>query len=175
MNHKRECKIFKEVNDLKTNRNWESWAFKQPLAIGFNDVPPEVKTTQERPYVFDPKWRDVNSAKVQDLQGTFVIKSGATIISHCCIALTLTLAGEIVWGHLPCILMGMKTNAHDTPTVVDNTAAGSTIMTQGWTYRVPARPGIWKVRFSLVQLLHDFLTIIIDRKSKRVWKPSISS
>jgi hypothetical protein len=43
-------------------------------------------------------------------------------------------------------LSGLMTSAHDFPSSDDRAVAGGTILTQGYTYRAPAKPGVWNVR-----------------------------
>ncbi|KAG7447048.1 uncharacterized protein BT62DRAFT_99560 [Guyanagaster necrorhizus] len=53
----------------------------------------------------------------------------------------------MLWGDLPCIVMGMKSTEHDNPAKqvrLDSDGEG-TIVQMGWKYRVAAKSGVWKV------------------------------
>ncbi|KAJ7472186.1 hypothetical protein FB451DRAFT_1135027 [Mycena latifolia] len=128
--HKRECKMFAAVIELKGSRDWGR---KKPLewvAFGERETPrPDTPDSDDPDYRFQPQWKDANSAVVKDLQGTFTITSG-----------------EFLWGQLTSILQGLMTDAHDFPSTDDRTSSGGgTVLTQGYTYRAPAKVGVWKL------------------------------
>jgi hypothetical protein len=58
----------------------------------------------------------------------------------------------MIWGQLASLLAGMMTSTHDAPTPgIDKVLppnGGATVMMQGYTFRVPAKVGEWKVRTS---------------------------
>ncbi|KAK7033553.1 hypothetical protein VNI00_012777 [Paramarasmius palmivorus] len=67
-------------------------------------------------YFFNPEWRDVLPARTRTFRSRFTIRSG-----------------EMVWGQLLPILIGMKTHRHDQP-------GGDAIY-----FRVPAKVGVWNI------------------------------
>ncbi|KAJ6456588.1 hypothetical protein C8R47DRAFT_186897 [Mycena vitilis] len=79
-------------------------------------------------YRFQSEWTDTQPAVARELQGTFTITSG-----------------ELLWGQLASILSGLTHSEHDFPSAEDKTVPGGTVFVQGYTYRAPARVGIWKI------------------------------
>ncbi|KAJ7123853.1 hypothetical protein C8R43DRAFT_42000 [Mycena crocata] len=78
--HKRECKIYKAVDELKRSRDWNGWRAMQAEGlewIGFG----QKETPLERgPVDPDPpiplEWKNAKPAVVTELQATFTITSG---------------------------------------------------------------------------------------------------
>jgi hypothetical protein len=56
------------------------------------------------------------------------------------------MSGEILWGQLASILSGVMTAKHDFPSTEDRTVPSGTVITTGYTFRAPAKVGLWKVR-----------------------------
>lgn len=83
---------------------------------------------------------------MRELQGTFNITSGKITFSPTTFISLIACPGELLWGQLASILSGLMTSAHDFPSSDDRAVAGGTILTQGYTYRAPAKPGVWNVR-----------------------------
>ncbi|KAJ6530301.1 hypothetical protein B0H19DRAFT_482288 [Mycena capillaripes] len=54
-------------------------------------------------------------------------------------------SGELLWGQMTPILSGLTNDAHDFPSTEDRAVLGGTIVTQAYTYRAPARMGLWKI------------------------------
>ncbi|KAJ6510856.1 hypothetical protein C8R45DRAFT_1161963 [Mycena sanguinolenta] len=132
--HKRECKVFEAVIELKRSRDWgnkkpRNWiAFgerEEPQAIGDED---EDDSDGDEHNDIQPEWKNATPAVVKDLQGSFSITSG-----------------ELLWGQLTSIVGGLMTSAHDFPSTQDRAVPGGTIYTQGYTYRAPAKQGVWKI------------------------------
>ncbi|KAJ7449995.1 hypothetical protein B0H11DRAFT_1743343, partial [Mycena galericulata] len=80
--HKRECKVFAAVKELKSSRDWRSWKFTgEPLEwIAFGQRESGLVEKELRPvepdYRPNPEWKDATPAVVTELQGTFTITSG---------------------------------------------------------------------------------------------------
>ncbi|KAF8184153.1 hypothetical protein K438DRAFT_1974738 [Mycena galopus ATCC 62051] len=133
--HKRECKVFEAVIELKRSRDWDNKKCRDWIAFGEREEPrPATEEAEEQSddhggqYRFQPEWKNVESAIVRELQGTFFITSG-----------------ELLWGQLASIVGGLMTTAHDWPSTQDRAVPGGTILTQGYSYRAPAKIGLWKI------------------------------
>ncbi|KAJ7187222.1 hypothetical protein C8R46DRAFT_981505 [Mycena filopes] len=143
--HKRECKVFAAVIELKASRDWGKKNPRQWVAFGEREEPTPPASDDEDsedddddddddaygsgPYHFQPEWRDAKPAVVQDVQGTFTITSG-----------------ELLWGQLAPFLRGLMTTEHDFASTDDKVVAGGgTVLQQGYTYRAPAKVGVWKL------------------------------
>ncbi|KAJ7752415.1 hypothetical protein DFH07DRAFT_521031 [Mycena maculata] len=102
--HKRECKVFIAVNDLKRSRDWRSYnIYAEPLEwVAFGQREKSLKARDERltdPYRVNPEWKDAEPAVSAELQGSFTVTSG-----------------ELIWGQLASVLEGLVNPAHDQPT-----------------------------------------------------------
>ncbi|KAJ7908897.1 hypothetical protein B0H13DRAFT_2015778 [Mycena leptocephala] len=135
--HKRECKTFEALIELKRSRDWgnkkpQNWiAFgerEEPRPASPDDNGSDNSDDDDARYRFQPAWKDAKLAVVQELQGTFTIASG-----------------EILWGQLASILSGVMTAKHDFPSTEDRTVPSGTVITTGYTFRAPAKVGLWKV------------------------------
>ncbi|KAK7028466.1 SET domain protein, sequence [Favolaschia claudopus] len=140
--HKRECKIFQAVAELKSSRNWGRKKPRQWVAFGeheeeiFEDSEEEDFNEDdddddeiEYDHIIQPDWKDVKPAIARELQGSFTISSG-----------------ELIWGQLASVLCGLETTIkHDFPSTEDQALPGGTIFRQDYTHRVPAKIGIWKI------------------------------
>ncbi|KAJ7200586.1 hypothetical protein GGX14DRAFT_400583 [Mycena pura] len=139
--HKRECKVFSAVLELKRSRSWANKKPRQWVAFGEREEqsPPsddgdsadsdDYDDSYDRiPYRFQPEWKDTKPAVVRELQGTFTITSG-----------------ELLWGQPVPLLSGLMTTEHDFASSDDKAVMGGTIHRQGYTYRAPARVGVWKL------------------------------
>ncbi|KAJ7666749.1 hypothetical protein DFH06DRAFT_250852 [Mycena polygramma] len=137
--HKRECKIFAAVIELKGSRDWANNNPRDWVAFGqreelrsatSDDEGEDESDDEDRRYRFQPEWKDTQAAVARELQGTFTVTSGTC---------------ELLWGQLASILSGLTHSEHDFPSTEDRAVPGGTVFVQGYTYRAPARVGIWKV------------------------------
>ncbi|KAJ7733139.1 hypothetical protein B0H16DRAFT_1328340 [Mycena metata] len=85
--HKRECKVFAAVIELKRSRNWGNKKPRQWVAVGEREEPSAPSDDEDSgdesddllgngPYHFQPEWKDTKPAVVQELQRTFAVTSG---------------------------------------------------------------------------------------------------
>ncbi|KAF7333442.1 SET domain protein, sequence [Mycena venus] len=133
--HKGECKIFQALIELKRSRDWGRKKPRDWIAFGEREEPraatPEESDddSDDESYHFRSHWKDVEPVFVRELQGRFTITSG-----------------ELLWGQLASILSGLMTAEHDFPSTDDRAVhGGGTVITQGYTYRAPAKVGVWNI------------------------------
>ncbi len=79
----------------------------------------------------------------------------------------------MLWGQLPCIVNGMKKAERDNPDDLSASERGRQDSSDGWMYRVAARPGVWKVGIiSTRQALQAHG--LKDRESSRPWQAPLT-
>ncbi|KAJ7232176.1 hypothetical protein B0H12DRAFT_1029116 [Mycena haematopus] len=90
--HKRECKVFQAVVELKRSRDWANKKPQNWIAFGEREEPRATKEEDEEVsdgddrYRFQPEWKDATPAVVKELQGMFTITSGKLIpCRRCCL------------------------------------------------------------------------------------------
>ncbi|KAJ7450026.1 hypothetical protein B0H11DRAFT_324706 [Mycena galericulata] len=72
--HKRECKVFQAVIELKRSRDWGNKDPSEWVAFGEREeLRPD--TPADPSHLFRPEWKEARPAVVQEVQGTFTISS----------------------------------------------------------------------------------------------------
>lgn len=54
-------------------------------------------------------------------------------------------SGEIIYGHVQCLIEGVKATSRDVPRTIPHARTGGTIIQNDFQYRAAARKGTWKV------------------------------
>ncbi|SJL01574.1 uncharacterized protein ARMOST_04896 [Armillaria ostoyae] len=126
--HKDECKIFKDLDWFKT-LDWGSYAEETTFDRPHRTQIVSTEDAEQRgTYFFDPAWCNAEPVYIRPLKPSFSIHSG-----------------EMLWGQLPCIVNGMKNAERDNPDDLSASERGRQDSSDGWMYRVAARPGVWKI------------------------------
>ncbi|KAK0467859.1 uncharacterized protein EV420DRAFT_1758095 [Desarmillaria tabescens] len=132
--HKDECKIFKDLDWFKT-LDWGSYTeetvFGRPHCA---QIITAMDAEQNEDYFFNQHAFPYTQAKCSGLTRFLLVENIWTAFSKL-----------ILISQLPCIVSGMKNTEHDNPDDLSSSERGQQESSNGWMYRVAARPGIWKV------------------------------